>query len=292
MKNLLLVIVAVILALALQNFVIDRKTSGNAKPETTYERVMRTRTLRCGYNISPPSIMQDKDGKMSGAYVEFMEEVARNANLKLEWTAKLDWGTFPEDLATSKVDAMCAGVWADAKRGAYTAWTTPVWYNMIYAYVRADDTRFPVEADKLNRLNAEDVTIAIVDGTATAQVAEKYYPKAKRFSVPALGDISDSMLAVSDHKADVVFVDSAAEQAFQRSNPHNNLRRYSAHEDVAVYPQDAGVDIHEIELQNLLNAATNEIVNLGIAERIARKYDPEGVNFVMPARPYKMGSGQ
>ncbi len=56
---------------------------------------------------------------------------------------------------------------------------------------------------------------------------------------------------------------------------------------VAVFPQSIGVNIHETELQNLLNAGTLELINLGVADRIARKYDPNGVNFVVPAPPFQ-----
>ncbi len=281
----LLALVIALAALACV-FVREPDKTNVATKETAYQRVMRTRTLHCGYNIWPPSIMQDENGKLAGAYVEFIEELARNANLKLEWTAKLDWGTFPEDLATGKVDAMCAGVWADAKRGTITAWTAPVWYNLIEADVRADDPRFPTGQDNLNRLNSEDITIAVLEGAATAVLAEKYFPKARKYTVPALADVSDTMLAVAGKKADVVFVDSGAVRFFQKNNP-GKLRRYAPRETVATYPQTIGVNIHETALQNLLNAATNEIVNLGVAERIARKYDPEAVNFVPPAVPFK-----
>ena len=93
--------------------------------------MIRTRVLRCGYNIWEPSIMQGKDGKLTGTYVDYMEEIGRATNIKIEWTSLLDWGNFPDDLRTQKVDAMCAGVWADAGRGTVTAWTVPVWYNIV-----------------------------------------------------------------------------------------------------------------------------------------------------------------
>ncbi len=290
MKSVLFFILVIVATFAVQHYILMPKIANvpaaPAKTESAYERVMRTRTLRCGYNIWEPAIIQDQSGKLTGAYVEFMEALANAAGLKLEWTAKLDWGTFPADLETGKVDAMCAGVWADSKRGTVTGWTDPIWYNTIEAEVRPDDERFPESQDKLARLNSEDITIAIVDGTAASQMAAVLYPKAKKYNESAVAGAGDYLMTVVTRKADVVFTDSGTARTFRSNNP-GKLRRYAPHETVAVYPQSIGVNIHEVELKNMLDTATHEVLNLGIAEGIARKYDPEGAIFILPSQPYK-----
>lgn len=44
-----------------------------AEKESSYDRVMRTRTLRCGYGIFQPMIMKDPNTrKISGIFVDIM----------------------------------------------------------------------------------------------------------------------------------------------------------------------------------------------------------------------------
>ena len=58
-----------------------------AKKETTYERVMRTRTIRCGYFVWPPFLTKDLNtGALSGLNYDVAEEMGKLLDLKIEWS--------------------------------------------------------------------------------------------------------------------------------------------------------------------------------------------------------------
>mgnify|MGYP002361162467 CR=1 FL=1 len=60
--------------------------AAEAKKETTYERVMRTKELHCGYLIYPPNFMIDVNSKkMSGIFYDAVEAMGKELNLKIVW---------------------------------------------------------------------------------------------------------------------------------------------------------------------------------------------------------------
>ena len=66
--------------------IVSKSTSGEKsnRKETAYERMTRTNTLRCGYNLWEPWVMKDPTtGVMSGAFVDFIEMIG-NGNNQIE----------------------------------------------------------------------------------------------------------------------------------------------------------------------------------------------------------------
>src|SRR5881296_3114516 len=68
--------------------------------ESVYDRVMRTKTLRAAWLTYPPAAMKDTTtGKMSGTFVEGLETIAKNLDLKVEWMdGETPWGALIEGL--------------------------------------------------------------------------------------------------------------------------------------------------------------------------------------------------
>ncbi len=65
-----------------------------AAKESVYDRVMRRRTLRCGYFEEVPFTNIDPNtNKKSGIAVELAETLAAQLDVKLEWTEAVNFGT-------------------------------------------------------------------------------------------------------------------------------------------------------------------------------------------------------
>jgi ABC-type amino acid transport substrate-binding protein len=127
-----------------------------AKPETAYERVMRTGVLRCAYGLWEPSVMRDPNtGQLSGFIYDFMQEVGKALNLKVEYNLEVPWDTIAVALKSGKADAHCAGVWATPLRGRGLAFSEPLFFSPTVAFARIDDNRFDYH---LELANTPDVT--------------------------------------------------------------------------------------------------------------------------------------
>lgn len=90
----------------------------NSAATSTYDRVISTGTIRCGYIPYPPGSFKDPNtGKLTGVFVETMEEAARRLDLKVQWTEEVGWATMIEGLQTNRYDMVCTPVWENATRG-------------------------------------------------------------------------------------------------------------------------------------------------------------------------------
>ena len=62
--------------------------------ETAYDRVMRTRTLRCGYVLYAPAVMKSLNtGAFSGIVYEITELMGKRLGLKVEWAEEVSFGS-------------------------------------------------------------------------------------------------------------------------------------------------------------------------------------------------------
>jgi polar amino acid transport system substrate-binding protein len=251
--------------------------------ETAYERVLRTRTLRCGYGIFAPQTMKDPNtGKFSGTFVDVMQNIGKELDIKIEYTEEVDWGSIATDLNSGRIDAFCPGMWGTAKRGAHIGFSRPVYYSTIEAYVRADDTRF--DHDK-TKINDPGIIIATNDGDVTEEIANRFFPKARHFAKGNVSDETFLLVNVITKKADITFTAPSIAKAFMKKNP-GKLRQVSLPEPILVYPNVIGVNIHEHELIHMLDAAILQLENNGSVKEILDGYE-DGKFFRLPVKPYE-----
>ena len=259
--------------------------SVSAKKETAFERVMRTRTLRCAYSIWPPFLMMDPNTKKpSGVDYEVMEAIGKTQGLKIEWQEEVGFGSYPDQLSSGKQDAFCVTVWNSSKRAQRVEYTIPEAYSPLYAYVRDGDTRFD---NNLNVLNDEGVTIAVIDGSTGFFVASASFPKAKQYSLTNLSDASQLLMALASGKSDAAFYDEFTVGEYNRKNPDKKLRRVPGPEPVRVFGQVYSVAKGELELRDLLNVTLNELNGNGTIDKAIKKYESVPNMILRAAKPYQ-----
>lgn len=72
--------------------------------ESVYDRVIRTRAIRCGYIILPPEFSKDVNtGVFSGASYDIAEEIGRRLHLKVDWTEEVNFQTAATGLQSGEV---------------------------------------------------------------------------------------------------------------------------------------------------------------------------------------------
>ncbi|MDR3425227.1 MAG: transporter substrate-binding domain-containing protein [Alphaproteobacteria bacterium] len=285
MKNLLLVIVAVALALFIQNFVLHKETQNTAKTETAYERVMRTGTLRCAYALYPPFFDKDPNtGKLSGVSYDIMTAFEQVSGLKIEWGPEIDWGDIAATLQSGKADAFCTNTFATPQRGRVLAFSTPLSFSTIEAYARDGDTRFDNDRE---RINQPDIRIAVNMGDMSEEVARRLFPKAQLVYKGATGGEAELFLNVISQKADLTLSGPSNLTSFNASNPANVLRKIEFSRPLMTFSASLAVEIHEIELLNLINASSNNLIDSGTIDQILRNdlgKDYDAAYFPPPSR--------
>jgi len=286
MRNLSLpsVILAVIISAGISYF-IAHGNSQNSTSESAYERVMRTGVLRCGYGLWEPSVMRDPNtGQFSGIIYDFMQEVGKALNLKIEYTLEMPWDSVGLALKSGKIDAHCAGIWATPPRGRVMAFSDPLFFSPTVAFARADDNRFD---NNLARINQPDVTIALSDDDITTEVYKMDYPQAKKWDLPQMAPPEELLLAIANNKADVTCNAPPRLHSFEKGYP-GKIKIIPAAKPLRIFPDTIAVNIDEEQLLHVLNTAIDQQIDSGTMDKIVAKYkDKFDVSFVVPVnRPY------
>jgi ABC-type amino acid transport substrate-binding protein len=264
-----------ILALFLGLLVSLCISSANAsESNAVFNRVIETNTIRCGYFVFPPYFLKDANtGALSGINYDFMMEIGKILDLKIDWAEETTPGTAITGLETNRYDVMCASVWPDAARLKHAQITTPEFYSSVYAIARADDTRF--DGGKAS-FNDPSVTFAAIDGDTTFSIPTELFPKAKIFSLPQSADGAQLFQSVVTKKADLTLMDPGSMADFNRNNPDKLLKVVVGIPPVRIYPETLAVKSGEIQLLLLLENALRIMRDRGIAADFVARYPNYG----------------
>ena len=254
------------------------------KEATVYDRVIKAGKIRAGYITYPPACIKDTvTGKLSGIFVETLEQAAKNCGLTVEWTEEVGWGAQIEGLRANRYDIVGSPVWANPTRGKMTTMSIPVYYSGIGIYVRNDDNRFN---DDWSKINSEDVRIVTIDGETGDLIARTQFPNAKRISLPQLTDISRLFLDVDKNKADVLFAEPYYGFKYLESNP-GSVKNVAAVKPVRVLGNCYMFRRDQVEFKNMIDVAVEDLLNSGFVDQLVDKYEPQRGLFYRVAYPYR-----
>lgn len=253
--------------------------------ESAYDRVMKTQTIRCGYGVAPPYVVKDiNSGEVSGLFIDIVNEMGKSLNLKIDWAQEIAWDQMVLALNSKKVDAICSGLWVAASRGRSVAYTHPLIFNAVDIFVRKEDKRFDNHPEKIND---PAITIAVDDGGLAEEIAKNDFPLAKILRSPQMSPATDLLMNVITKKADVTFNNASYISEFEEMNP-NTLRSVKMERPIRFYHNSLAVDIHELELREMLNSAIIELESAGKIGKILDKYSSKDYpdTLYRTAKPY------
>ncbi len=278
------ILIAGIVSYLVVSFAPPSIVSAPPHKESVYDRVMRTGTIRCGYGISPPVLVQDPNTKeISGLDYDVWQEIGKELGLKIEFIEEAGWGNFIEGLKTRRYDAFCSELWTDPARSKYLTLTMPVIYSFLQTYVRTDDHRLEGNLKKVNNPN---ISIPAIEGDVSIDIAKNRFPKAAIYSLPQTATVSDMIMAVQSKKADVIFLDPAMIKSFEGKNP-GVLRMLPDVPPAFVSGSHYGFLKGEIELRDMVNIALQKMIDDGRLKGMAYKYSSE---YVVPRPNYDINN--
>lgn len=242
-----------------------------AEKETTFDRVVRTGILRCGYNFWEPGLVfDDKTQKLRGYYFDVMNAFQEESGIKVVWDHIVDWGQVREELDTGRIDAMCA-MWNTTAESRYFLFTRPFAYQTVEAIVRAEDTRFD---DDLSKADADTVTIAVVDNATQDFIAKSDFPNAKRHASPLLASNAELLMDVQTGKSDLTFTNPGIFNGYAKTNP-GKLKRAQRGKHLRVYGNSLTLKLEDKDLVNLLNVSFGHLIDTGKIDSIIDRYNKD-----------------
>jgi ABC-type amino acid transport substrate-binding protein len=239
---LLVVVLSAAMGYAAAQYAVTHNGATPAKSvkETSYDRVLRTQTLRCGYEYWDGGIMKDeKTGAVYGPWVDIMNAIGAATGLKIEWASQVGWSDVGAALKSGKIDAMCAGMWTSAAKAKEISFSTPLSYQALEAFARADDHRFD---GGLDSLNDSGVKLGVIENDNSDFIAEQDFPRAQKDSLGSLnGTDSELMMQVMTGKADATFVAPGLWRQFDKANP-DKIRRLAPEKKLRAFGNAIAVD--------------------------------------------------
>ena len=252
MKNIVIaILVSAAVAYAVVRLAVP-STQISVVKETAYERVMRIRTLRCGYVVYPPMLEKDANtGKFSGIGYDIVTRIGEVANLKIEWAVETNWPTYPQDLEDNKFDAMCTLDFFPPILVGRVEPTQPLFLTTMGVYKRAGEARFP---EGFRAFDDPAIKLSAMDGSISMILRNSDYPKAQLFSIPAGSDYSTILENVASGKADVAFVERAVANRYIKSNP-GKIEDVTGPVPLVSYPYILPVRHGDVQLASLFSQA-------------------------------------
>lgn len=255
-----------------------------AEKESAFDRVMKTQTIRCGYNQYAPYFIKDANtGEFSGIFHDIMEELGKNAGLKIEWAEEVGFDGIFTGLADGRYDVWCSGIWPSTSRSRVGTFTSPVFFSTIVSWAKPGEARFKTLAD----FNKADVRLATIDGAQEDSIARTDFPLAQRISSSASTLFTDNFLKISTGKADVVFAEPSAAMAYAAANP-GKLAPLLPEQPLRVFGNTLAVNKGETSLNELLDQGMLELLYSGRIEAILKRHEKYPGSFLRVAKPYEM----
>lgn len=249
-----------------------------------YERVLKDSIIRCGYTIYPPGCMKDSTGKLTGVFVETLEEAASGLGLRIEWVEEVGWSTQIEGLENDRYDMIGSSVWANAKRAKLTTLSIPLYFSPIGIYVKTENKRFDDVVD-WNILNDPEFRISVVDGGTGDVIRKSQFPLSTAISLPENTDFGTSFLDIVNNKADLLFMEPFQANKFIENNGIK-VKNVAASKPLHVFGNCYMFKRNQPEFENMLNSQIQDLINNGFVDELISKYEKYPNSFLRPAKPF------
>lgn len=254
--------------------------------QSVYDRVMESGKIRCGYAVAPPYISLDVNtGEMGGMMYEYVEQMAENLGLEVDWTEEVGWGDYITALQSRRIDAFCVGATRIASRALHVDFLSPVMFMRADIFIRADDNRFEEDT---RLLNDPEITFVVMEGDIYEKIMRRDFPEAQFLTLTQMTQGSDLMMSIHSGKADATITEVLWTKTYTDSNP-GQIRRLTIDDPYDVSPFAISVLAGEDRFRRMLENATMEMIDNGTIDQIIDKVDAEGTYIMRPARPYRVG---
>lgn len=242
-----------------------------AKRIPTLVKVKKAGTLHVGYIVYPPTVQKDPNtGKISGHFVDTIEEIAKQMEIKVEYH-EAEWGTFIAGLKSGKFDLSIAATYRTIPRAQEVAFTRSLMYIGNSVIVKADDIRF----DSIDDFNQEGIVIAVTQGEQGHEYAKFNLPKAK-LTILSTADQSLAFTEVSTGRADAALGDSWACKQFVAK--HSEVKDLLAEDPYNLTPVGWAVRYDDLAWLEFINTALDALESTGKLRQFETQYNAHWVH--------------
>ncbi|MBI3442139.1 MAG: transporter substrate-binding domain-containing protein [Proteobacteria bacterium] len=250
------------------------------RTESAYDRVVRTKTLRCAYTSNASASAPDSGKEFSDMFSELLTEMAQQLGLKIEWVKEVSYDALSAGFQAGRYDAVCGGYSEMPSRAWSSDFTKPFVFSPFVMYVRATETRFK----DLNDLNKNGISIATLDGEMSQIVVRSDFPMAQEKPFSGLAAATDRLEMVATGKADATPMESAIAEEYTAKNP-GKIKQLGGL--LRMEGSTILIPHNEFALKNMLDTAIDAMLWNGVIEKIVKKHEKYPGTVLVPAPAYQ-----
>lgn len=238
--------------------------------EKSYERVMKTRTLKCSYaSLSPFVIVDLKTDEVVGLFPEILKEIGNRLSLSIEWTEEANYPQIAAGLSSNRYDAFCGVLWATPARGAGMKFSAPLYYQSVNPCVSGKSTEYDKSTDPLNQLGKKMMGY---DGDISGQITKSLFPKAEFVSIPDNVSFGEAMQWIATGKVDAVpTCDRIVAEDFNK-NQAGAIKIAAPDKPITTVQVSLALPLGEQSLTDMVDLAIFAMQADGTMEKIISKY--------------------
>lgn len=187
-------------------------TASASGKETAYERIMRTKEIRCGYWSYEPFISVDAaSGKVGGIVYDYLNEVAGRSGFEIDWAGEVNFDQIVSSLESGRYDAFCLPATPGPEFEKVLDFPARMGALPYYLYVRAGS-----DPDEDQLKSAKFVT---ADGYALSEITLNSFPDAKILSLPQNSSAAEMYDQLRYGKADAHVNEHISASNYMKNNP-------------------------------------------------------------------------
>lgn len=223
-RILLWILLIALLVLGLGFGIMVRTVNNHYYPDgigtpSVADRITASKTLRCSYMIWDPYVKYDPaTGKLSGIAYDYINTVAANNGLMIEWTAEVGIDQLAAHLDADKSDMFCMPCSPVPEYEAVLDFGGSFGKLPYYTYVPAAST---LTAEQL-----ETAHFVVVDGYIPLVETPKAYPQARITSLPMFTSMAELYDQLKYGKVDALVNEHVTALNYMRHNP-SVIKRFS-----------------------------------------------------------------
>lgn len=237
-----------------------------AQQNETLQKVLKSGELNVGYLVFSPTVIRDvSTGKLSGSFVDMVEFLAKNMNVKVvyhETTLK----DFAAGLNTGQFDLSICATYRTIPRATAVAFTKSIFFLGNGAVVKKENLKkYGISTD----LNQKSLKIAVLQGQAIHDYAKVNFPKANLIVLSG-GDLTAPLLEVSTGRADIGFCNYLDAERYVKEHPE--VVNIYKDNPIEMVPIAWATRASDLEWLNFLNTAIDYMESTGRITAWEKKY--------------------
>lgn len=212
----LVVVTAVVVAVATVG--CSRERAPVTAQASVLDRVQASGTLKVGYFLFEPTMMQGDDGKPKGVFADLIESIAEQMRWKVEYQ-QVDLKNFAAALQAGTFDLSIGATFSSPTRAGGVAFTQPLFYLGYTGLTRPENAnRFKTWAD----VDHAGVRVVVKQGSAIGDYAVRNFKNATVVSLEEAA-LSAPLAAVSAGRGDIGLMNQITVFTYLRDNPQSGL---------------------------------------------------------------------